>query len=183
MYIQLPNSLNHPGPLWIRNLFIRYMIKVVSSNHVHGEVYSIQHYVINFSQWVVTGRWFSPGTPVSSSNKTDSHNKTEILLKVALNTIYQPYCLWIRNLYFKFVLVVYEWKKIKIFSFLLNEELRLQATTQLYLFQITQIKLNIYGTNCDPIGDLSEWLLLNATWTIFQLYQVHVDRTRSKCLI
>jgi hypothetical protein len=34
-------------------------------------------------------------------------------------------------------------KKIKIFSFLLNEELRLQATTQLYLFQITQIKLNI----------------------------------------
>ena len=47
-------------------------------------------------------------------------------------------------------------KKTKIFSFLLNEELRLQATTQLYLFQITQIKLNIYGTNCDPIGDLSE---------------------------
>jgi hypothetical protein len=47
-------------------------------------------------------------------------------------------------------------KKIKIFSFLLNEELRLQATMQLYLFQITQIKLNILGTNCDPIGDLSE---------------------------
>jgi hypothetical protein len=37
----------------------------------------------------VTGRWFSPGTPVSSTNKTDHHNKTEILLKVALNTIKQ----------------------------------------------------------------------------------------------
>jgi len=27
------------------------------------------------------------GTPVSSTNKTDRHNITEILLKVALNTI------------------------------------------------------------------------------------------------
>jgi hypothetical protein len=30
---------------------------------------------------------FSPGTPVSSTNKTDSHDITEIVLKVALNTI------------------------------------------------------------------------------------------------
>jgi hypothetical protein len=30
---------------------------------------------------------FSPGTPVSSTNKTDCHDITEILLKVALNTI------------------------------------------------------------------------------------------------
>jgi hypothetical protein len=28
-------------------------------------------------QWLVTGRWFSPGTPVSSTNKTDCHNITE----------------------------------------------------------------------------------------------------------
>jgi hypothetical protein len=32
------------------------------------------------------GRWFSPGTPVSF-NKTDSHEITEILLKVAFNPI------------------------------------------------------------------------------------------------
>jgi hypothetical protein len=37
---------------------------------------------------VVCG-WFSPGPPVSSTNKTDRHNITEILLKVALNTIKQ----------------------------------------------------------------------------------------------
>jgi hypothetical protein len=36
-----------------------------------------------------TGRWFSPGTLVSFTNKTDRHNITEILLKVALNTINQ----------------------------------------------------------------------------------------------
>ena len=41
----------------------------------------------NFCQWLVTARWFSPGTPVSSTNKTDRHNITEILLKVALDTI------------------------------------------------------------------------------------------------
>ena len=40
-------------------------------------------------QWLVTGRWFSPGPPVSSTNKTDRHDITEILLKVALNTIKQ----------------------------------------------------------------------------------------------
>ena len=37
-------------------------------------------------QWLATGQWFSP---VSSTNKTDRHVITEILLKVALNTINQ----------------------------------------------------------------------------------------------
>jgi len=40
--------------------------------------------------WLATGRWFSPGTPVSSTNKTDRHDITEILLKVVLNIINQP---------------------------------------------------------------------------------------------
>ena len=60
-------------------------IKVVSSNIVHGEVYSVQRYWIKF----VTGWWFSPGIPVSSTNKSDRHDITEILLKVTLNTINQ----------------------------------------------------------------------------------------------
>ena len=38
-------------------------------------------------QWLATGRWFSPATLVSSTNKTDRHDITEILLKVASNTI------------------------------------------------------------------------------------------------
>jgi hypothetical protein len=37
-------------------------------------------------QWLATGRWFSP---VPSTNKTNRHDITEILLKVALNTINQ----------------------------------------------------------------------------------------------
>jgi hypothetical protein len=45
---------------------------------IHGKVYLIQ---------LVIGLWFSAGTPVSSTNKTDHHDITEILLKVAINTI------------------------------------------------------------------------------------------------
>ena len=40
-------------------------------------------------QLLATGRWFSPGPLVSSTNKTDHHNIAEILLKVVLNTMKQ----------------------------------------------------------------------------------------------
>ena len=43
----------------------------------------------NVCQWLATGRWFSSGPPVPSTNKTDHHDITEILLKVACNTIKQ----------------------------------------------------------------------------------------------
>jgi hypothetical protein len=32
------------------------------------------------------GRWFSPGTPASSTTTTGRHDRAEILLKVALST-------------------------------------------------------------------------------------------------
>jgi hypothetical protein len=31
--------------------------------------------------------WFSPGAPVSSTNKTERHDISEILLKMTLNTL------------------------------------------------------------------------------------------------
>jgi hypothetical protein len=48
-------------------------------------------------QLLATGQWFSPGTPVSSTNKTDRHDMTEILLKVPVNhhkPINQPALHW-----------------------------------------------------------------------------------------
>jgi hypothetical protein len=42
-------------------------------------------------QSLATGRWFSPGTPDYSTNKTDRHVITEILLKASQNTINQTY--------------------------------------------------------------------------------------------
>ena len=41
----------------------------------------------NVYQWRVAGWWFSPGNSFLSTNKTDLHDITEILLKVTLNTI------------------------------------------------------------------------------------------------
>ena len=52
--------------------------KVASLKKVHGEVDSIQHYVMKFVR------------DLRQVNETDRHNITEILLKVALNTINQP---------------------------------------------------------------------------------------------
>ena len=66
---------------------VRIPTKVVSSNPFKA-MYSIQHYVITFaSDLRQTGRWFPPRTPVS--NKTDHHDITDILLNVALSSIYQ----------------------------------------------------------------------------------------------
>jgi hypothetical protein len=48
---------------------------------------SLVKFPLSVCQWLVTGQWFSPGSLVSSINKTDHHDITEILLKVALNTI------------------------------------------------------------------------------------------------
>ena len=71
------------------------------------------------SQWLVAGRWFSLGTTVSSTNKTDCHDIAEILLKVAFNTIILNPSTGIL-VYYSFS--IYEWircgtiKNIKYFS-------------------------------------------------------------------
>ena len=59
--------------------------KVVSWNH--SKVYSMQHYVIQFVIDLRKVCGFLLGTPVSSTSKTDSHDKAKILLKMASNTI------------------------------------------------------------------------------------------------
>ena len=61
----------------------------------------------------MTGRWFSPGPPVSSTNKTDRHDIAEILLNVALSTIKQtnkPFKYTIYNgiLYMLFVILIFK---------------------------------------------------------------------------
>jgi hypothetical protein len=78
-------------------------------------VYSIQHYVIKFvsdlrqvagfspdtnKMTATTGLWVSAGTLVSSTNKSDSHDITEILLKVALKH-HNPYLPAGKSWYFR----------------------------------------------------------------------------------
>ena len=63
------------------------IFKVVSSNPVHGKMYLIQHYVIEFVSYLrqVCGE----KNQVPSTNKTDHNDITEIFLQVVLNTINQ----------------------------------------------------------------------------------------------
>jgi hypothetical protein len=62
-------------------------------------------------QWLATGWRFSPGTAVSSTNKTYRQNIAELLLKVALNTItptpelYQKPCFEVYLIFCKFNLL------------------------------------------------------------------------------
>jgi hypothetical protein len=71
IYNYLYNQYLSPLKLWVRILLMA----------------RCTWYNIIVCQWLVTGQWFSRGTLVSSTNKTDHHNITEILLKVTLNTI------------------------------------------------------------------------------------------------
>ena len=58
------------------------MAMYASWNPVYGDVCSMHHYVMK----LVT----CDKSVFSSTNKTNCHDMTEILLKVALNTINQP---------------------------------------------------------------------------------------------
>jgi len=49
---------------------------------IGSEIKLNMFYVMIFA--ITAGRWFSPDTPVSYTNKSDRHDIDEILLKVAL---------------------------------------------------------------------------------------------------
>ena len=88
--------------------------KVMSSNPVQGDVYSIQHYVFKFFSdlWQVGGLTFVQVFRFSPPIKlTDCRDITEILLKVALNTIAVPP---VFILFISVVLgIIYMYKQIK----------------------------------------------------------------------
>jgi len=73
IYHYLCNQCLSPLTLWVRTLIRRDVIDATLWDIV--------------CQWLTAGQWFSPDTLVSSTNKTDHYDITEVLLKVALNTI------------------------------------------------------------------------------------------------
>jgi len=72
---------------WSYGSWICDYLCVVSSNPTQVRCTGYTTLWDKVGQWLAAGRWFSPSTLVSSINKTDKHDITEILLKVALNTI------------------------------------------------------------------------------------------------
>jgi hypothetical protein len=76
--VGLPNNSYNPitNAVWVRarlfELQKRYTRLAAASNKVY--------------QLLAHDRWFSPGTPASSTTKAGRHDIAEILLKVALDT-------------------------------------------------------------------------------------------------
>jgi hypothetical protein len=87
MDLKLPIQCLSPLKLWVRILQRQGVLDTTLCDKV--------------CQWLATGSWFSLGTLVSSTNKTDLHDITEILLKVASYTT-SPRCLayWWQYLWF-----------------------------------------------------------------------------------
>ena len=138
---------------------------VVSSNPTHGKVYSIQHYVI-VCQWLATGQWFSLGALVSSTNKTDCHDITDLLLKVALNTI------TLTHSYFLCIILpggqIIYWVKYNYYT-----QLKIVIHIPNYFYLV----LNRYHNSAlscvlNLIEDkrLIDWLLFNIHRALFQLH-------------
>ena len=73
IYYYLCNQCLSPLTLWVQIPLRRCVLHAKFCDKVY--------------QWLATGQWFSLGTAISSSCKTDCQDITEILLKVVLNTI------------------------------------------------------------------------------------------------
>ena len=105
----LCNQCLSPLALWVWNLLGRGVLDTRLCDKV--------------CQWLALGQWFSSGTMVSSTNKTDCHVITEILLKVALNTITQisnpKDCITLK---FTIVIIKYNICVIAVFSLYLQQK-------------------------------------------------------------
>ena len=69
--------------------------------------------------WLATGRWFSTGTLISSTNKTDRHDITDTLLKTAWNKInITPICIVYSKYFTRLFALLRHFKENLIFLFL-----------------------------------------------------------------
>ena len=75
-YIATHTSLAIFNTAWVRARLCKLQKGCIRLAAASDKVYQLLAY----------GRWFSPGTPASSTTKTGRHDIAEILLKVALNT-------------------------------------------------------------------------------------------------
>jgi hypothetical protein len=99
IYNYLCNQCLSPLTLWARTQFMArstqynimwWSLSVTCDMSAVFSWYSIQHYVMKFVSDLQHVGGFHQVILVSSTNKSDLHDITEILLKVELNTINQP---------------------------------------------------------------------------------------------
>ena len=84
-----PHFHSSEGPGWLNELGSWITKQLIQAYHQYGVNYKKVCTRLTVAsdkayQLLAHGRWFSPGTPASSTTKTGSHGIAEILLKVAL---------------------------------------------------------------------------------------------------
>jgi hypothetical protein len=89
------------------------------------------------------GSWFSQNPPVSSTNKTDRHDITEILLKVALNIIKQT------NNQYRYD-TIFGGDNLYFYS----DQLCVLCTFIIHLTFLNCLKINIYYELCVMVPDV-----------------------------
>ena len=95
----------------------------------------------------MTSKWFSLGPPLSSTNKTNRYDISEIMLKVALNTIKQTniigqggWCVWCHfQQYFSYIMMV---------ILLLMEENKVVSADAAMTWNLTKsVMIQVYGSS------------------------------------
>ena len=101
MKLQIPSSLCTTSyevtntVIIVHNIIWSYKYRHHCAQHhmklqIPSSLCTTSYEVTNTKKKPITLYWFSPGTPISSTNKTDRHYVAKILLKVASNTIKLP---------------------------------------------------------------------------------------------
>jgi uncharacterized membrane protein len=112
----------------------------------------------------VTGLWFFPGTLVSSTSKTDHHDITEILLKVALNTITIISTMFSHIYIFTVDVLVLQRQRVrKVFRHSLQatpQELILKIVSTYGLNSIVHFMVMVFNATFNNISVISWWSVL-----------------------
>ena len=134
----------------------------MSSNPAHDQGVLDTWLCDKVCHWLATGRWFSPGALVSSTNKSDHHDITEMLLKVALNTTNQSTILTLFRFLFRDQYKIYRFNclwycsQCMYDSMIMNSNLfwpldhNQACKCQLGVWQSTGITIGFF---CDPWTD------------------------------
>jgi len=154
IYNYLCNQCLSPLMLWVRIQIVRDALVTTLCDKV--------------CQWIATGLWFSPGIPVSSTNKSKPP-RTDILLKVALNkipttlTLYKRVCasiyfwiLWYSKFLF-FSLIGMSFCSFSVVNISEWNKLMVNKLHNIYTFCM-QIFKDIAFYNC-----INTWIVLNNT--------------------
>jgi len=101
-------------------------------------------------QCLATDRWFSPGNPVSSTDETDCYYITEILLKVAFNTINQTKTIFVFGWNKPYYSVSEDECFITIIPFLLyflylKLHVRLKVGDVMHIYSVGKLCIGVYS--------------------------------------